>query len=45
VRPNEPSYVAHTARFLARLRGVSYEELAATCWANACRLFGLDPAA
>ncbi len=44
VRPNEPAYVAHTARFLAQLRGVSFEELAATCWASACRFFGLDPA-
>lgn len=44
VRPNEPAYLAHTARFLAQLRGVSYEDLVATCWANAHRLFGLDPA-
>lgn len=41
VRPNEPAYVVHTARYLAQLRNVRYEDLAATCWANACRLFGL----
>ena len=39
VRPNEPAYVAHTARFLAQLRGVSYEELVADVWRNASRLF------
>ncbi len=44
VRPNEPSYVVHTARFLAQLRGVRYEDLAAACWANAHRFFGLDTA-
>jgi TatD DNase family protein len=44
VRPNEPAHVAHTARFLAQLRSVRYEELVGTCWANACRLFGLSPA-
>ena len=26
-RPNEPAYLVHTVRFLADLRGVSYEEL------------------
>ena len=25
-RPNEPAYLAHTARFLADIRGVAYEE-------------------
>jgi TatD DNase family protein len=44
VRPNEPAYAAHTARFLAQLRSVRYEELVSTCWANACRVFGLNPA-
>jgi len=46
VRPNEPAYVTHTARFLANLRQVAFEDLAAGCWQNAQRLFGLDlPAA
>jgi TatD DNase family protein len=35
----EPAYVAHTARFLADLRGVPLEELAATTSANTRRLF------
>ena len=35
----EPAFVADTARFLAGLRGVSYEELAETTAANFLRLF------
>ncbi len=35
----EPAYVAHTARFLANLRGVSVEELAATTTDNFMTLF------
>lgn len=35
----EPAYVAHTAAFLAKLRGVSEAELAATTTANFRRLF------
>ena len=35
----EPAYVAHTARFLAALRGVSEAELAATTTANFHALF------
>ncbi|MBN1393508.1 MAG: TatD family hydrolase [Pirellulales bacterium] len=38
---NEPAYVARTAAFLAELRGVSVEQLAAVTTANARRLFGL----
>ncbi len=38
---NEPAYVAHTARFLAELKGVELDELAAVTSANAMRLFGL----
>ena len=44
VRPNEPAYVVHTARFLAQLRGVSVEQLAADVWQNASRFFGWDAA-
>jgi TatD DNase family protein len=39
-RPNEPANVAHTARFLAELRGVPYEELERTVEANLERVFG-----
>ncbi|HEX6651419.1 MAG TPA: TatD family hydrolase [Thermoleophilaceae bacterium] len=39
-KPNEPANVAHTARFLADLRGVSYEELERTVAANFERVFG-----
>jgi TatD DNase family protein len=39
-KPNEPANVAHTARFVAELRGVGYDELEATVDANAARVFG-----
>lgn len=38
-RPGEPAFVADTARFLARERGVSEEALAAATTANFYRLF------
>jgi TatD DNase family protein len=41
VRPCEPAFVAHTARFLAELRGVRFEEFAAATTANAVRFFNL----
>ncbi len=41
VRPNEPAFVAHTARYLAELRGTSFDDFAATTSANAERFFGL----
>ena len=37
---NQPAFVAHTAAFLAELRGVTLEELGALVEANASRLFG-----
>ena len=37
---NEPANVVHTARYVAELRGVSYEELDATVERNAARVFG-----
>ncbi len=40
-RPNEPAHVAHTARFLAELRGVGYEELVEQTTHNARAFFGL----
>ncbi|MBI4716958.1 MAG: TatD family hydrolase [Planctomycetes bacterium] len=39
-RPCEPAFVAHTARFLAALRGVDYDQLAALTSANTCSFFG-----
>jgi TatD DNase family protein len=39
-RPNEPANVTHTARFVAELRGIEYEELEATVDANAARVLG-----
>lgn len=41
MKPNEPCNVAHVARFLARLRGVAYEELVATTNASTRAFFGL----
>lgn len=40
-KPNEPAYVAHTAAFLAHLRGTSVDALGALTSRNAHRLFGL----
>jgi TatD DNase family protein len=39
-KPNEPANVTHTARFLAELRGVEYDELERIVEANAERVFG-----
>jgi TatD DNase family protein len=39
-KPNEPANVAHTARFVAELRGVAYEQLEAAIHANAARVLG-----
>ena len=41
VSPNEPKHVVHVARFLAKLRGVSYEDLERKLDDNARRFFGL----
>jgi len=38
----EPAYVLHTARFVAELRGVPVEELAAQTSQNAARLLGVS---
>jgi TatD DNase family protein len=37
---NQPAYVAYTAAFLAQLRGVEVDELAATVERNGARVFG-----
>jgi TatD DNase family protein len=42
-RPNRPANVAHTVRFLARLRGQTTEVTGALTTANAGRLFGFPP--
>jgi TatD DNase family protein len=39
-KPNAPSNVVHTARKIAELRGVSYEELDQLVSGNAARVFG-----
>jgi TatD DNase family protein len=39
-KPNEPANVTHTARHLAELRDVEYEELERTVESNAARVFG-----
>ncbi len=39
-KPNEPAFVAHTARFLADLRGLELQELADATSLNARALFG-----
>jgi TatD DNase family protein len=44
-RPNRPANVGLTARFLARLRGWSDDEVAAVTSANARRAFGLSAVA
>jgi TatD DNase family protein len=41
---NEPAWVEHTARALADVKGVSFEEIAAATTKNFERLFGLTPA-
>jgi TatD DNase family protein len=38
--PNEPANVTHTARFVAELRGIGYDELEQTVEANAARVLG-----
>ena len=41
VRPNEPKYVPHVARFLASRRGMTEPDFVAAVDANATRFFGL----
>jgi len=44
IRPNEPAHVAHIVRFLARIRDVPEQELAAQTTANARAFFQLSNA-
>jgi TatD DNase family protein len=39
-KPNQPANVVHTARYIAELRRITYEELEAAVEATAARLFG-----
>ena len=39
-RPNQPANVVHTARYIAELRRIPYEELEAAVEDTAARLFG-----
>jgi TatD DNase family protein len=39
---NEPGYVRYVAEFVAQLRGMTVEEIAAVTYANANRLLGLE---
>ncbi len=39
-KPNEPSYITHTVRFLSNIKGVSYEEFAERTTQNFFNLFG-----
>lgn len=41
IKPCEPAFVEHTARFLATLRGESFESVAGTTTKNARRFFNL----
>ena len=41
IRPNQPEYVMHIARFLARLREVNFEDFERQLDANAERFFGI----
>ncbi len=39
-KPNYPEYTKYVAQYIAQLRGISYEELAAATSDNFHRLFG-----
>ena len=41
-RTNRPPYVEYTARKIAEIKGISYEEAAAQTLANACRFFDVE---
>jgi TatD DNase family protein len=41
IKTNEPAHLAHTARFLADLRGVPFDELARQTTENAGRFYGM----
>ena len=39
-KPNEPSYITHTVRFLSELKNISYKKLSETTSQNFFNLFG-----
>ena len=39
-KPNEPSYITHTVRFLSNLKNISYEKFSVTTTQNFFNLFG-----
>jgi len=41
-KPNEPAFVAHSARFLAQLRGLSVQDFASATSRNARNLFEIE---
>ena len=41
-RTNLPLYVEHTARKVAEIKGISFEEVALATTANAKRFFGIE---
>lgn len=41
---NEPAFVAHTCRALARMREAEPEALAGATWRNACAFYGMEEA-
>lgn len=42
-RRNEPAFVKSVLLKVAEIRGIDPESMAASTWANTCRLFGVDP--
>jgi TatD DNase family protein len=44
-KDNEPAYIVHTARRVAEVRGVSFEEICRITTVNAVKVFGLPPIA
>ena len=44
-RTNEPGYVAHVGEYIARLKGIPVEEVAAQTSANFFKLFNVKEAA
>jgi TatD DNase family protein len=41
-RTNKPAYVAYTARRVADIKGLDYEEVCGVTFENACRFFGIQ---
>ncbi len=41
-RQNKPVYVEYTARKIAEIKGISYEEVCRITFENACRFFGIE---